>query len=809
MKVIIIGGGACGASAAARIRRLDEKAEVVILEKTNEISIANCGLPYYTSGVINDREKMLVSSPEKFKSWFNIDVRLNSEVIGIDVESKNVILKNGEKLSYDKLVLAQGANPILPDFEGMPKDRVFTVRTLYDADRIKDFIRNNNIQKAVVIGGGFIGIEMAENLAEMGLKTTLIEAQNQILAPVDYEAAAFVQNEMRDNGVELILSDAVKEFAGNKIVLNSQKEVEFDIVIMAIGVKPELGLAKSIGLDIERGIIVNERMETSVPDIYAGGDGVVVKDFVTDENTFIPLAGPANRQGRIIADNICGGKYRGKYGGKYEGKYEGDKADEGLSVYKKSQGSSVLKVFGMTAAAVGNNEKQLRAKGISYWKTIIFGRDHAGYYPDSVQIMFKLLFTPEGKILGAQAVGQDGVEKRIDVVSSVMRNGGGVQELLDSELCYAPPYSSAKDPVNILGMSADNILKGFVKPAFFEDIEGSLLVDVRPEMVFKINTIEGAINIPIDKLRVRLEEIPRDKKVVLFCNTGHTSYIAARILEQYGFTNVYSLMGGITLYKEIIKDRRGKVEVREKIPAANTLSAAFKIDATGLQCPGPIMKVASEISHINVGEVLEVIATDRGFKSDIAAWCESTGNSLLELESDKKTIKAVIQKGSVGIKKEKSGTAQTIVVFSNDLDKALAALIIANGARAAGAEVTLFFTFWGLNILRKPKGNAKKGFIDTMFGLMMPKGADKLTLSKMNMGGAGSLMMKWVMKQKNVSTLGELIEQAQKSGVKFIACNMSMDVMGIKPEELIDGVEIGGVAKYIHESSSANSNLFI
>lgn len=791
MRVIIIGGGACGASAAARIRRLDERAEIIILEKTNEISIANCGLPYYTSGVISDRDQMLVSSPQKFKSWFNIDVRLNSEVVSIDKEAKSVTLNSGEKISYDKLVLAQGANPIVPDFAGMPEEKVFTVRTLFDADRIKDYIKNNNVKKAAVIGGGFIGIEMAENFAEMGLDTTLIEAQNQILAPVDYEAAAFVQNEMRDKGVELILSDAVKEFSGNKIILNSSREVKFDIVIMAIGVRPELSLAKSIGLEVERGIVVNEYMETSVPDIYAGGDGVMVKDFVTGGNTLIPLAGPANRQGRIIADNIVS--------------LNGMK-----SAYKNSQGSSVLKVFDLTAAAVGNNEKQLKAKGINYWKTIIFGRDHAGYYPESIQIMFKLLYTPEGKILGAQAVGQEGVEKRIDVISSVMRNGGGIQELLDSELCYAPPYSSAKDPVNILGMCSDNILKGLLKPAFFEDIQDGYLIDVRPKEVFEINTIRGAVNIPISEIRGRLDEIPKDKKVILFCNTGHTSYIAARILEQYEFNNVYSLMGGIALYKEIVKDREGKVERREKVAAGNIAhSNTHKINASGLQCPGPIMKVAEGIANINDGELLEVLVTDRGFKSDISAWCENTGNTLLELSSDNKTIKAVIQKGGGKVQEKETKSAQTIVVFSNDLDKALASMIIANGARAAGKDVTLFFTFWGLNIIRKPDGKVKKGFIDTMFSLMMPKGADKLTLSKMNMAGAGSLMMKWVMKKKHVSTLTELIEQAQKSGIKFIACNMSMDVMGIKPEELLDGVEIGGVAKYIQESSLAGSNLFI
>lgn len=791
MRTVIIGGGACGASAAARIRRLDESAEIIVLEKTGEISIANCGLPYYTSGVINDREKMLVSSPEKFREWFSINVKLNTEVININPDEKFVETADGEKINYNKLVLAQGAKPFVPPIEGIPEQKVFTVRTLFDADNIKSYIKEKGVRKAIVIGGGFIGVEMAENLNEMGLETTLIEQQNQILAPVDYEIAAFLHNEMRDRGIELVLSDGVKKFNDNKVILNSSREIEFDIIIMAIGVRPEITLAKNAGLETARGIIVNQKMQTSNPDIYAGGDGVEIKDFVTGENTLIPLAGPANRQGRIIADNICGIE----------------------SAYKNSQGTSVLKVFDLTAASVGNNEKQLKSKNIPYWKTFVFSKDHAGYYPGAVEVLYKLLFSPDGKILGAQGVGLDGVEKRIDVISSIMRNGGKIQELLDSELCYAPPYSSAKDAVNILGMNADNILRGLLKPAYFEDLENSYLIDVRQKEIFEISTIEGAVNIPIAQLRNRINEVPRDKKVILFCNTGYTSYNASRILIQNGFNNVYSLCGGISLYKELVKDKKGILTMPQRVAthaAVSNSADVIKVDASGLQCPGPIMKVASKIAELNEGSIIEVTSTDRGFKSDIGAWCKTTGNSLLDLKTEKKVITAVIRKdGKPAVIEKSSGNGQTIVVFSNDLDKALAALIIANGAKAAGKDVTLFFTFWGLNILRKPQSRVKKGIIDKMFGLMMPKGTEKLTLSKMNMLGAGSLMMKWVMKQKNVSTLNELLTQAREAGIKFIACNMSMDVMGIKPEELIDGVEIGGVAKYIEESSYSNSNLFI
>ena len=792
MRVIIVGGGAAGASCAARLRRLNEDAEIIIIERTNEVSIANCGLPYYVSGVINEREKILVSTPEKFKSWFNIDVLLNTEALSINRDSKTVSLSNGEELNYDKLVLAQGASPIVPPFEGMNKDKTFIVRNLNDADKIKNYVQQNNSKKVVVVGGGFIGIEMAENLIEMGLETTLVELGNQILAPVDEEIASVAQNEMRDNGVNLILSDGVKSFDGDKIILNSGVNIPFDFVVLAIGVKPETALAKVAGLEVNRGILVNEYMQTTDSDIYAAGDSVEIKDFVSGDNTLIPLAGPANRQGRIIADNILGLN----------------------STYKNSQGTSVLKVFGLTVASVGNNEKQLKQKQIPYWKTFVYGHSHAGYYPDSTQTLYKLLFTPEGKILGAQAVGQEGVEKRIDVISSVMRNDGTVQELIDSELCYAPPYNSAKDSgVNVLGMNADNILKGFVKPAYFEDLENSYLIDVRANIAYKTKTIEGAVNIPINEIRSRLNEIPTDRKVILFCNTGYTSYNASRILIQKGFNNVYSLMGGITLYKELVKNREGKVaaKIPTTVGASVNNSEIIKIDACGLQCPGPIMKVSNALNNANEGDIFEITSTDRGFKSDIGAWCESTGNTLVDLKQDKAKIVATIAKGGqeVGNKVINNGNGQTIVVFSNDLDKALASFIIANGAKASGKDVTMFFTFWGLNILRKSNVNVKKGFIDKMFGLMMPKGAEKLTLSKMNMGGMGSAMMKWIMKNKNISTLSELIKQAQDSGVKFIACNMSMDVMGIKEEELIDGVEIGGVAKYISESNNANSNLFI
>ena len=788
MKVVIIGGGACGASCATRLRRLDENCEITILERTDEVSIANCGLPYYCSDVINDREKILVSNPQKFKNTFNIEVKLNSEVIEINRHEKFVITNNNEKLHYDKLVLAQGANPIKPPIEGINYENIFTLRTLSDADKIKEHITKNNVKKAVVIGGGFIGVEMAENLAHMNIETKLVELSDQILAPVDYEIAAFAQNEMRANGIEIILSDGVKSFTKTEIELASGRKIDYQLAILAIGVKPEVNIAKNAGLEVNRGIKVNERLQTSDENIFAGGDSIEVQNFITGNNVLIPLAGPANRQGRIIADNICGIN----------------------STYKKSQGTSVLKVFDYTIASCGYNEKLLQREQIPYWKILTFGNSHAGYYPDATQTLYKLLFDSNGKILGIQAVGQDGVEKRVDVVASIMRNNGTVQELLDSELCYAPPYSSAKDPVNVLGMCADNVLNGRLKPAYYEDIKDACLVDVRIPESYNLRTIEGAVNIPLERLRARMAEIPKDKKVILFCNTGYTSYLASRILIQNGYNNVYSLMAGIKLYNEIQKDKENKVVKTNKIPMYASINTnVLKVDACGLSCPGPIMKLAENIENIDNGDILEISSTDKGFYSDVEAWCDSTNNTLLDLKNVDRKVIATIQKGQTQTQKTEKNNAQTIVVFSNDLDKALAAFIIANGAKASGKDVTLFFTFWGLNILRKTNVKIKKSLIDRMFGMMMPQGSEKLILSKMNMGGIGSALMKHVMKRKNISTLKELIEQAQKQGIKFIACQMSMDVMGLKKEELIDGIEIAGVAKYIAESNNSNSNLFI
>ena len=537
MRVVIIGGGAAGASCATRLRRLDENCEIIILERTDEVSIANCALPYYCSDVIEDRDNILVSTPMRFKNMFNIDVYLNTEVIDINRLEKYVLTNNNEKFYYDKLVLAQGASPIKPNFIQDFKN-IFTLRTLFDADKIKDYISKNNPQKTVVIGAGFIGVEMAENLVHLGLKTTLIEMKDKILAPIDNELTLMAQNEMRKNGVELILSNGVKNINEFEIELVKGEKIQYDILILALGVKPEIKLAQKIGLEVNIGIKVNDNMQTSDNDIYAGGDSVETKNFVLDNYSLALLAGPANRQGRIIADNICNIK----------------------STYKKTQNTSVVKVFDYTVACCGVGEFLLKKENVAYKKILIFNNSHASYYPNAQMNLYELLFDNNGKILGAQGIGKDGVEKRIDVIASIMRNNGVVQDLIDSELCYAPPYSSAKDAVNILGMCADNVLRGYLKPIYLDDIKDSYLIDVRPFEMYKTGSVEGAINIPLAQLRAKLNQIPKDKKIVVFCETGYTSYLASRILLQNGFCEVYSLMAGMKLYREMFYDFNNKKE---------------------------------------------------------------------------------------------------------------------------------------------------------------------------------------------------------------------------------------------------------
>lgn len=834
-KVLIVGGVAGGASAAARLRRLDETAEIIMFEKGEHISFANCGLPYYVSGVIAERQKLLVQTPQAMKARFGLDIRTFSEVTRIFPDKKEVEVKEaGGRTyteSYDYLILSPGAIPVRPPIPGIDARNIFTVRNIPDIDAVKEYVDNQSPQRAVVVGGGFIGLEMAENLHARGIKTTIVEMLDQVMAPLDYEMAAIVHGHIRASGTELVLKDGVQSFVNEndsvkEVELQSGRRIPADLVILAIGVKPDIKLAKEAGLAIgERGgIKVNERLQTSDPHIFAIGDAIEVKDFVTGAYTLIPLAGPANKQGRIVADIIAG----------RDAKYEG------------TQGTAIAKVFDCVAASTGANEKTLQRMGIPYEVSFTHPGSHAGYYPGSNTMSIKLLFDPHtGKVLGGQIVGCDGVDKRIDDIAAAIRRGDTVFDLQELELAYAPPFSSAKDPVNMAGYVAGNIINGDVSVIHWHQIaaldqNNTLFVDVRTPAEHELGHIPGSVNIPVDEIRHRLHEFPTDKDIVIYCQIGLRGYLACRILTQHGFTRVRNLSGGWRTYKAAVEEKKrllnpltgnnnpqgGAVQSTSHTGQQDVAATreTVKLDACGLQCPGPIVQVFQKMKTLTDGDILEVTATDPGFVSDIRSWCETTGNELLKAEKQDQMFVACIRKGRGGAQSEAAASSccspvakvatpmdgKTMVVFSGDLDKAIASFIIANGAASMGKPVTMFFTFWGLNILRKDQYvPVKKGFIDKMFGLMMPRGSKRLQLSKMNMLGMGPKMIRMVMKNKNISSLEELIAQAKFLGVKMIACNMSMDVMGIKKEELIDGVEIGGVATFLNSTDKSNMSLFI
>ena len=820
-KVIVIGGVAGGASAAARARRLSEDAEIILIERGEYVSFANCGLPYHIGGAIADRDRLLVQTPETLYANLRIDVRTQTEAVSIDRERKEVIVRNTktgfeQRLAYDKLILSPGAEPIKPPIAGIDDPRVLTLRSMGDMDAIIKVLDTSKPTHSVIIGGGYIGLEMAEALRKRNIGVTMVELSPQVMGPVDPEMAAPLHQQLALHGVDLRLETSVTGFADAGDNLRAQLStgdvVDCGIAILAIGVRPEVSLAKAAGIALgERGgIAVDEHMRTNDPDIYAVGDAVEVKDFVGGFSTLVPLAGPANRQGRIAADNAFGRN----------------------SVYKNTQGTGICKVFEIAVGMTGMSEKSLKRAGLPYEKVYIHPASHATYYPGASPISLKLLFDPEnGRVLGAQAVGTDGVDKRIDVLAVAIRAGMTVYDLEEMELSYAPPYGSAKDPVNYAGFVASNVLKGDVRICHTEEMldprEDQFILDVRKPAEVDMGAIPGARNIPLDELRVRIDELPRDKEILTYCQVGLRGYLACRILSQKGF-KCKNYSGGMKTYKAVTGrayhiPEPPKVEVchdtgincdlpAEAIPQpANVVKT---IDATGLQCPGPIMQVANAISAIKDGDAITVFASDPAFAVDIKSWCSSTGNRLVEVTSENGRYKATIVKGSTTAQVASFNAAaskkKTIVVFSSDFDKMVASFIIANGAAAMGSEVTLFFTFWGLNALRRPQHVAvQKNFVEKMFGRMMPRGVDKLKLSKMNMGGMGLAMIKGIMKKNNVASLPELIKSAQSAGVKLVACSMSMGLMGIKSEELIDGVEEGGVAAYLEKAETGNVNLFI
>lgn len=832
-KTVIIGGVAGGATTAARLRRREESMQIVMLERGDYISYANCGLPYYVGDVIKSRDALLLQTPEAMKKKYNIDVRVASEVMKIIPKQKKIQIKNRRtnevyEETYDNLVLATGSSPVRPPIPGIQAENIVTVWTVPDTDVIKSYITEKKVRRVAVIGGGFIGLEMAENLHEQGLEVSLIEMQNQVMAPLDLDMANLIHENMRRNQIQLILEDGVKEFhhkeGSTTIELASGASIEAELIILAIGVRPNSELAKQAGIAVNQrgGVIVDEYLQTSIPDIYAVGDVIEVTQYITKEQTMIPLAGPANKQARILADNLAGDK----------------------KAYHGTMGTAVAKVFDLDVASVGLNEKQLKAMGKiknqDYYVALINQKSHAGYYPGATPLTLKMIFDKKGHIFGGQMVGQEGVDKRIDTLATTMRLNGTIYDLVELELAYAPPFSSAKDPVNMLGFVAENILNGLVRLIEWNEVDALIanqdkqkeytILDVTEEVERMVFAIPGSYHIPLGQLRERMNELDRDKLIIPYCAIGVRSYNAARMLMQNGFEQVAVLAGGTSFYKSMHyakgeqrtervgnKEGTAQEEAMNKEPIMEMSDKAIKIlDCCGLQCPGPIMKVNETIRGMKENEILQVSATDMGFTSDVDSWCRRTGNTLVKTERKNKENIVFIKKG-IAIGQVEQNTkvidtpqGKTIIVFSGDLDKVLASFIIANGAASMGRPVTMFFTFWGLNALRKTEApSVKKPLIEKMFGRMMPRGSKKLKLSKMNMAGMGTAMMKKVMNDKNVDSLEALMQHAIENGIKLVACTMSMDIMGITKEELIDGVELAGVASYLGDAEESNVNLFI
>ena len=826
MKIVIVGGVAAGASTAARARRLNEQAEIILLEKGKHVSFANCGLPYHLGGVIPDREDLLLQTPQSLKASLNLDVRVGHEVLSIDpvqqcIEIQEVESKRAYRETYDQLVLCPGATPIRPALPGINHPKIFVLRNIEDMDQIKAAL-DAGAKSAVVIGGGYIGVEMAENLRMRKLEVDLVEMLDQVMPPLDREMARDLENHMRWHGVRLHLGTAAAAFRDENgkvlVELQNSEHLSADLVILSVGVRPDTTLTKTCGLQIgpRGGIQVNEFMETSRPHIYAAGDAVEVIDTVTGQPAIIPLAGPANRQGRIVADNLMGVKSR----------------------YTSTQGTAIVKIFDMTGGGTGASEKSLKKAGIPFRKIYIHPSGHAGYYPQTTPMHLKLLCTPDtGKLLGAQITGYDGVDKRLDVLATALRAGLTVYDLKDLELAYAPPYGSAKDPVNMAGFVAENLLQDRIRFWYAEDYpaqtNGGVILDVRGPQEFQTWHIPGALNIPLGKLRTQLDQLPKDKPIFVYCKVGFRSYLAYRILTQNGFERVTTLAGGSMTFcsHHSLPVCSGKPErpllsyAEEQMskPAPPPLPAAIAgkvitLDCTRMQCPGPIKKLSETASALAPGDEILVTASDPGFAADGPACCRQNGWEVVALTQNKGQIELRVRKSKGGLSAPASASTGesnrpaklSLIVFSGDLDKVMAAFVIANGALAMGQAVTIFFTFWGLNALRKGKIQPEgKPFMDCLFGWMMPNGARKLKLSKMNMMGMGTLMMNHVMRQKNVIPLPDLIQMAHSGGARMVACTMSMDVMGLTREELIDGLEFGGVATFLEEAQQSGTALFI
>lgn len=832
MKIVVVGGVAAGASVAARARRLDEDAEIVVLERGHHVSFANCGLPYHVGEVITDRSRLLLQTPESLREMLDIDVRTGHEVLSIDREARTVRVREvdgGAEYDepYDALALCPGADPVRPPLAGIDDPRVHVLRRIGDMDRIKAVVDEATARhaadratplRAVVVGAGYIGLELAENLHHRGAQVHVVELAEQILPPLDHETAVPVEQHLRSRGIDVRLATAAAAFTPTpqalRVELQDSTVLDADLVVLAVGVRPSAALARAAGLELgpHGGVLVDAHMRTSDPHIWAAGDAVETPHTVLGGLQLAPLAGPANRQGRVAAENICGRD----------------------SEYRSTQGTSVVKVFDMVAGGTGANERQLIGAGVPYRAVHVHPSGHAGYYPGTATMHLKVLFDPQtGRLLGAQACGFDGIDKRLDVLAAALRLGATVFDLEELELAYAPPFGSAKDPVNMAGFVAANTIRGDLRLWYAQEypgaVDGARLVDVRTAEEFDLWHLPGAVNVPLGELRATCTDWDRDRPVRLYCAVGFRSYLAYRALVQRGFTDVATLSGGSQTFRAwhdvepaepstVPTTPYGEAaEVHAAVVAQRGSGVTVDLDCAGLACPGPLMKLASTVKGMAPGDEVRVRVSDPGFANDGPAWAARNGHALLAMDPEGPGYVARFRKGGavapapLPAPVPAAGPGKSsFVVFSGDLDKVLAAFIIANGALAMGEEVSMFFTFWGLNTLRRSDPPERdKPFLDAMFGRMMPQGADQLTLSQMHMFGAGTALIKKAMRESSVATLPELVSAAQAAGARLIACTMTMDLLGIAASELIDGVELGGVATFLGEAAHSGTTLFI
>ncbi len=835
MKLVVVGGVAAGASVAARARRLDEDAEIVVLERSHHVSFANCGLPYHIGEVITKRDRLILQTPETLHERLNIDVRVGSEVRSIDREARTVQvveLDTGREYteSYDKLALCMGARAVRPPMAGIGLPGVHVLRRIGDMDQIKEIVdaavakarievqagrrnRKDPTLRTVVVGAGYIGLEMAENLRDRGASVDVVEMADQILPPLDKEMSISVERHLRAHGVTVHLGAAVAAFSPRKegalnVELKNNVVLPADLVILSAGVRPRTDIAVAAGIELgpRGGIKVDTHQRTNDPNVWAAGDVVETPHTTLPGSHLVPLAGPANRQARVAAENICGRD----------------------TTYDSTQGTSVVKVFDMVAGGTGASVRQLQAAGLPYRAVHVHPTGHAGYYPGTSMLHLKVLFDPEsGRLLGGQCAGFEGVDKRLDVLAAVIRMGGTVFDLEKMELAYAPPFGSAKDPVNMAGFVAANTILGDVKLWYAEDYpavtEGARIIDVREPEEFDIWHIPGAENVPVGTIRQAIEDFDRSTPVRLYCAVGFRSYLAYRVLAQKGFDDVSLLSGGSTTFRFWHDVEPEKTDApapitpyaeRDSLPSLAS-GITIDLDVTGLACPGPIMKLTERMRDLNPGDEITAHVSDAGFATDAPAWARRNGHSLVDIEPEGPGFRATFRKG--GAAPTPAPQAQppararnSFVVFSGDLDKLVAAFIIANGALAMGNDVSMFFTFWGLNALRDPDAPKRDmKAMEKVMAKMMPSGPDALPLSQMNMGGAGAALIRNTMKQHNVAALPEMIDAAIQGGARIIACTMTMDLLGIERSDLIGGIDFGGVATFLDDAADSQTTLFI